>query len=390
MVQAFPSHTANPPFGDGIRAMTGRKSVRWSANVNGPAAILGTQEGEERPVEQLKVVLVGAGDMGWRWAANLRDTADTVLAGWVDMRAEVLGPAAEALAVQPAYLGPSLAEALEQVHPDFVVDVTPPSAHHDVTLHALAAGVPVLGEKPMAASMAQARAMVAASERSGRLYVVSQNRRYDHNLRALRALITDVIGTLGLLNADYYMGEHHPGHLAEVASPLLLDMAIHTFDAARYLSGAEPVSVYCEEFNPPWSWYAGNACASAIFALTGGLRFTYRGSNCSDGVATTWDAEWRAVGARGSAVWDGRHAPRAEIIAAVEGPSARVREVRPAVGTADAVGIEGTLRDFVRALRTGVLPMGECHDNIKSVAMVFAAMESAATGQRVAVAPLWS
>ncbi len=341
-------------------------------------------------MEQFKVVLVGAGGMGRRWAANVRDTADTVLAGWVDVRPEGLAQAADALNVRPAYLGPSLDEALARVQPDFVVDATPPMAHHDVTVQALAAGVPVLGEKPMAASLEQARAMVAAAERSGRLYVVSQNRRYDRNLWALRGLIADVIGPLGLLNADYYMGDHAPGHVRDLANPLLLDMAIHTFDAARYLTGAEPVYVYCEAFNPPWSWYAGPACASAIFELTGGLRFTYRGSDCSDGVATTWDAEWRAVGARGTAVWDGRGSPRAEIVEAVEGPRVRLREVRPEVETAGVEGIAGTLRDFVRALRTGVPPMGECHDNIKSVAMVFAAMESAASGLRVAVPPLWS
>jgi predicted dehydrogenase len=341
-------------------------------------------------VERFNVVLVGAGGMGRGWAANLRDSADTVLAGWVDVRAEGLTQAADALAVRPAYLGPSLDEALARVRPDFVVDATPPTSHHDVTLQALAAGVPVLGEKPMAASMEQARAMVAAAERSGLLYVVSQNRRYDYNLQALRALVAEVIGPLGLLNADYYMGDHAPGHVRDLSNPLLLDMAIHTFDAARYLSGAEPVSVYCEAFNPPWSWYAGPACASAIFELTGGLRFTYRGSSCSDGVATTWDAEWRAVGARGTAVWDGRGAPRAEIVEAMEGPRARLREVRPDVETREAEGIRGTLREFVRALRTGVPPMSECHDNIKSVAMVFAAMESAATGRRVQVAPLWS
>jgi predicted dehydrogenase len=59
------------------------------------------------------------------------------------------------------------------------VDVTVPEAHRDVTLQALAAGVPVLGEKPMASSMDEARAMVAASERAGKLYMVSQSRRYD-------------------------------------------------------------------------------------------------------------------------------------------------------------------------------------------------------------------
>ena len=37
-------------------------------------------------------------------------------------------------------------------------------------------------------------------------------------------------------------------------SPLLVDMSIHTFDAARYVTGADPVSVQCTEFNPAWSW----------------------------------------------------------------------------------------------------------------------------------------
>jgi predicted dehydrogenase len=49
-------------------------------------------------------------------------------------------------------------------------------------------------------------------------------------------------------------------------------------------------------------------------------------------------------------------------------------------------GIAGSLRDFVNAIRTGATPMGECHDNIKSLAMVFAAIESAETGRRVPIA----
>lgn len=48
-------------------------------------------------------------------------------------------------------------------------------------------------------------------------------------------------------------------------------------------------------------------------------------------------------------------------------------------------GIAGSLQDFLNALATGATPMGECHDNIKSLAMVFAAIESAETGRRVPV-----
>ena len=48
-------------------------------------------------------------------------------------------------------------------------------------------------------------------------------------------------------------------------------------------------------------------------------------------------------------------------------------------------GIGSSLAEFLHALDTGTTPMGECHDNIKSLAMCFAAVESAATGKRIPV-----
>jgi len=48
-------------------------------------------------------------------------------------------------------------------------------------------------------------------------------------------------------------------------------------------------------------------------------------------------------------------------------------------------GIAGSLAEFLEALETGNTPMGECHDNIKSLAMVFGAIESAATARRVEI-----
>ena len=243
----------------------------------------------------------------------------------------------------------------------------------------------MLGEKPMAANMPQAREMVAASEKANRLYMVSQSRRYDARLHALRQLVVGHTGPLGILNSDFYLGAHFGGFRDDMASVLLLDMAIHTLDAARYVSAADPVSVYCEEFNPSWSWYKGASSATALFEMTGGLRYTYRGSWSAEGRYTSWEADWRAVGPRGTALWDGHGTPTAGVVAGTEGftrPSATIE----AVVRHDAPGgIAGSLADFLNALRTGETPMGECHDNIKSLAMVFAAIESSATGQRVPV-----
>jgi predicted dehydrogenase len=333
-----------------------------------------------------RALLMGAGNMGRAWAQNLDEGVDVTLAGWVDVLPGVAAQAAAGLGLDVAYTGTDLDEALAQVRPDFVVDVTPPEVHHRVTLRALAAGLPVLGEKPMAGSMAQAREMVAAAERAGKLYMVSQNRRYDRNLQALRGLVRDQTGPLGILNSDFYIGAHFGGFREQMVSPLLLDMAIHTFDAARYVSGADPVAVYCDEFNPPWSWYRGNAAATAVFEMTGGLRYTYRGSWCGEGRATSWDAEWRAIGPHGTATWDGIGIPLAEVVtgqASVQGEVA-IRQGAPPAGLAH--GIAGSLRDFLHALDTGSAPMGECHDNLRSLAMVFAAIESGATPPRGAVA----
>jgi predicted dehydrogenase len=330
-------------------------------------------------------LLVGAGGMGRAWGKNLRDCDEVRLAGWIDLRPDAAAQAADELGVAGVITGSDLERALAEIRPDFVVDVTIPEAHHDVTLAALAAGVPVLGEKPMADTMERARAMVAASERAGKLYMVSQSRRYDARLHALRRLVVEQVGQLGILNSDFYIGAHFGGFRDQMPSPLLLDMAIHTLDAARYVSGADPIAVYCEEFNPPWSWYAGASCATALFEMSGGLRYAYRGSWCAEGRPTSWEAEWRAVGPSGSATWDGHAAPVAEVVVGTGGFHSQVESHTGEVAEDIPTGIAGSLRDFLHALQTGATPMGECHDNIKSLAMVFAAIESAATGKRVVI-----
>jgi predicted dehydrogenase len=332
--------------------------------------------------------------MGRAWARALLDCDQTDLAGWCDIRE---GAVEEAIALmrkdEPSLellgvvAGDDEAKMLDDLKPDMIVDATPPQAHCEVELMALERGIPVLGEKPMADSMEAARKLVAAAKRAGALYMVSQSRRYNPMMAAFRELIAS-LGQVGMLNADFDLGPHFGGFRDKMPSPLLLDMAIHTFDQARYLTGADALTVYCEEFNPPWSWYEGAASANALFTMTGDLHFAYRGSWCAEGLPTSWDGQWRAIGARGSAVWDGEKPPVAEIVASREGGAAQVQRVEAAVSDDAPSGIAGALLDFVRALTEGTTPQGECTDNIKSLAMVFGAIESAQTGQRVDVTKL--
>jgi predicted dehydrogenase len=322
--------------------------------------------------DPLKVVLVGAGSMGRAWRDTIEAVPSVELAGIADIDPATAEAAAAGLG-RSVPIGTDAVRLAAATGARAVVNATVPEAHHPVTTAALFAGLDVLGEKPVAETVAKALSLAAASQVTGRLFMVSQSRRWNPQLFALRAMAED-LGALGALTTEFFRAPHFGGFREEMAHPLLVDMAIHAFDSARFLLGAEPVSAYCETHNPPWSWFAGDAAATAIFEMEGGARYTYTGSWCAPGEQTSWNGVWRLSGEKGSAHWDGDHDP---VLDADTDPAPR-----PA---APYDGIEGALLVFIDALRTGVPPMGEVHENVLSLAMVEAAVRSAETGRRVLI-----
>jgi predicted dehydrogenase len=107
--------------------------------------------------------------------------------------------------------------------------------------------------------------------------------------------------------------------------------------------------------------------------MTGGERFVFTGSWCSPGQETSWNASWRISGEHGTVLWDGDNGPVSSLAS------------EPGSGEDPGLEIAGSLRDFVAAVRTGSTPMGRVHQNVMSLAMVEAAILSAATGSRVSV-----
>jgi predicted dehydrogenase len=336
---------------------------------------------------RLRAVLVGMGGMGKVWTKVLKENPRTEVVGMVDIRLEAAQKAAQDAGLPAEGAGTDLRAMLAKVKPELVVDCTVPEAHHAVTLAALAAGCHVIGEKPLADSMAHAREMVAAAQTAQRTYMVSQNRRWIPAVRAVRkALAEGLIGHLTTVNADFYLGAHFKGFRNEMAHPLLLDMAIHHFDMMRCMTQTDPQAAYCHAFNPRGSWYRGDVAATALFEMTGGVVFTYRGSWCSEGLNTSWEAEWRFVGDRGTLIWDGRKLVVAEVVVppADQFTSKVERKEIPVPDTGPA-GQAGTLARFLEALDAGQPPEAWCGDNLKSLAMVCGAVASAARKARVTV-----
>jgi predicted dehydrogenase len=272
-----------------------------------------------------------------------------------------------------------------------VVNLTPPERHRAVVETALELGCHVLGEKPIATTLDDARALVRAAEHAGRTYAVMQNRRFEHGIRTLRdGLAAGRIGAMTMLACDFFKAPHFGGFREEMESPLLLDMAIHQFDQARFVAGVEPVAVSCHELNPAGSWYEGDAVAICTFELADGSIFSYRGSWAAEGFGTSWNGSWRVVGTAGTALWDGEGDPVAEIARPPEEP-----ELLYPVEHADwertwdgPTGHAGCLDEMLAALARGRRPETDAADNLKSFAMVLAALTSAREGRRVELGEL--
>ena len=261
----------------------------------------------------LRAVLAGCGAMGNGWCRILGPRQDIDIVGLVDVNPEAAVDFAERNGLDvPRF--ETLDAALATTEVDVVIDTSVPETRRDIAGTAMQAGCHVLSEKPFATSVAEAGELLAIAERTGKTHAIMQNRRYLAGTRGVRQLIADgVIGDVGMICSDFFLGAHFGGFRADMANVLLLDMAIHTFDQARFMTGLDASTAFCDEFNLPGSWYRGNASALVVFEMTGGARYCYRGSWSAEGAPTPWEAEWRIVGSRGTAIWNGVHAPYAEI-----------------------------------------------------------------------------
>jgi len=323
----------------------------------------------------LRVVQIGTVGLAEAWIDAARESPDVEIVAMVDEDPAAARAGAVRYGVPDLTIAPDLSMAARETRPDAVIVVAPPFSPLAVTPRIVMFGLPVLTEQPIAEGVTEALSLAAASELTGELFMVAQDRRHDDNLLAFKQH-AGLLGRVGILSSQFAKAPHFGGFQEQMDDPLLNDMSIHSFDTARFLLDADPLAVYCESYNPSWSRFAGDAAAMAIFEFPDGVRYSYDGSWASPGLETSWNGAWRITGERGTAVWDGDHAPYSEVdgVPGMPGPLlTRGRDIR------------GSLGSFVHALRTGETPDGEVHNTLMSLAMVEAAIASKALHRRVKI-----
>ena len=331
----------------------------------------------------MRIIQVGVGKMGRTWSRVLRSASD------VDYVA-VVEPAPANRAWAMAKLGFTEADCLMSVEDaltrddwDAAVVVTPPATHRPVAETLLRGGRHVLLEKPLAATLADGEALVRTADETGRMLMVAQNYRYRPQIRAVQAAIRDgAIGEIRSVAIRFHRDTRtvfgQGDFRYSMAEPLIVDMAVHHFDMLRAITSLDVRDLYARSWHVPGGVYEHHPAAAVIMALTNGATATYDGNWAGFDTDTSWDGEWDIVGNAGRIRWR------------TEGQD-NVVDLIPFDGTGRSLNADdglptdqaGLLADFIRSVDSGEQPPTSAQDNVRSLAIVLGAVESARTGQIV-------
>lgn len=331
----------------------------------------------------VRLLQVGLGGFGTGWASDVVPTVRAVEAvGYVDIDQGRLDGLVEKGAATTAQCFTSLPEALEATRPDAVLVTTTLPAHMPVAMQALQAGAHVLTEKPFAQTLEEAQAAIDLADEKGLTLMVSQNYRFFPAVRAVHAIVAS--GRLGrLLSVDVDFRKSTTDWRTRpirpaLTEPLLSDMSIHHFDLMRLMTGQEATEVYCRTWLPDGCRFGGPPAGAALITFDGGVTVSYRGSWISGGRPTTWTGDWSMEFEEGQVSWTSRGEGVEDDRVQIRAADGSVEDVTlPALPATDRAG---SLTEFAAALDEGRQPETAGRDNLGSIAITYAAIESAASG----------
>ncbi len=320
---------------------------------------------------QLRVGVLGIGEMGLRHVANLRHLVpNSRLTAVADVNAAHAARIASEFEIEHSC--GSLEAMVERKDIDAVVIATPDKFHAQAIEIAAAAGKGILCEKPLATSLEDAKAAIAAAKAAGVFLQIGFMRRYDPAYLAAKARID--AGEIGEPVLIKSLGRDKDPPLmsfyeAALNGMLLYNNTIHDFDLARWLMSDEVVEVHAYgtvAIRPEVARY-GDVVASLV-----NLKFAHGAiGNIESYTQATYgyDVRTEVVGSRGS-VFIGTldQKPIAFLHA-----GGRVQPIADHFLTRFADAYLAEVTDFVDAMLAGREPRVTAEDGYKALAIAAAA-----------------
>jgi predicted dehydrogenase len=338
----------------------------------------------------IRLLHLGVGVRGRHWLEIVAHHPDFTSAGCVDRDEHALQEARSQPGQEHGQFFTSVEEGLARARADAVLIATPTVLHAAHTIQALDAGLPVLLEKPLAATLADAVRVIARSREVSRPVMVAENYRFYRAERTLRQLLAN--GQAGRpLWVECVDRRNQPSStqgpwVKAMDHPYLTEIAVHYFDSFRYLFDRRPQSIVAISHNPPGSSYDKESVATAIIELDGGLPIQFGGSMLS---AKYEFALW-IEGEHGD-LWTDRKRvwwrPRGRRFFL---PCKSVSVPKGDELPYPKAGTVSLLNQFRDAVTQGRVPETSAGDNVWTLAMVEAGILSHREGRRVAIGEVFS
>jgi len=194
--------------------------------------------------KKIKVGVIGAGRIGKIHTENIKfHIPQAEVKAVSDINAQGIGEWAENLGI-PKIVN-DYKEILNDPEIDAVLVCSPTNTHTQITIEAAEAGKHIFCEKPIDYDPDRVAAVLKAVEKAGVKFQIGFNRRFDHNFKKVRDMILEgKIGEPHILKITSRDPAPPPIGYIRVSGGIFLDMTIHDFDMARYLSGSEVSEVY--------------------------------------------------------------------------------------------------------------------------------------------------
>jgi myo-inositol 2-dehydrogenase / D-chiro-inositol 1-dehydrogenase len=193
------------------------------------------------PATPIRVGVIGAGRIGRLHAELLASRVPgAALAGVHDLREESAIEVAEGFGVDAVGSPDELIAGV-----DAVAICSSTDTHAELVVAAASAGKPIFCEKPVSLDLAEVDRALAAVEASGVPFQIGFNRRFDPAHAAVREAVTrGEVGEAHLVRISSRDPTPPPIEYVRVSGGIFLDMTIHDFDMARFLTGSEVEEVY--------------------------------------------------------------------------------------------------------------------------------------------------
>lgn len=204
--------------------------------------------------KRMRVAIIGLGAVtrNIHLPAYRSLTKKIEIVGGCDVNAEARKKAGEKFKIKEIFNDPL--KMMDVTAPDIVSVCTPPSLHHEQTLAALEHGCHVFCEKPLAESLESAKLIIRAAEKANRLVVVNNQFPYMNIHRAAKQMIgAPNFGQLLFLQASQTF---HPNEKTEsnwrgnLRRRLCFEFGVHVFELARYFFDAEPIRISAQMPQP--------------------------------------------------------------------------------------------------------------------------------------------